>query len=134
MFEHKSRVARIRAQLEERKAYLDVNNLLILDIKELILNAQTLKKALELGKNPQVQLDVTNEALEENFKNQRVTKEKYLEELSRSNQKKQHTILEAKVTLKTVCHKLDIVFTHDEKDLKSVPYQEVATILYIVCV
>lgn len=68
---------------------------------------------------------MTDETLEENFKNNRGIKEKLLEELRTSNQRKQLTILEAKVTLKTICHKLDINFVYDDKTLKSVPYEEV---------
>lgn len=75
-----------------------------------------------------VDVDLTNENLESKYKEQRAIKQRQLEELQRVNQKNTQTILEARFTINTICEKLGVNFVHDEKEFKTIPYEEVSLI------
>lgn len=79
-----------------------------------------------MSHKPHADVDVTTEELELKYKEQRAQKQRQLEELQRVNQKNTQTILEARFTIKSICDKLEVPFVHDEKELKSVPYDQVS--------
>lgn len=70
-------------------------------------------------------LDIHDDTLEDKFKERLEIKEKQLEELTRVNQRSQQALLDAKVTLKTICRKLDVNFNSHEKDITTIPYDQV---------
>ena len=69
--------------------------------------------------------DLTDERLEGSLRRRITDQEKRAEDLSRVNTRNRQTMLEAKVSLNTICRKLGIAFKMDDKLVESIPFTEV---------